>query len=188
MTFAETGSRVPVTLGGGVATPDTSTIVVSGSDASGSVLVGSFDGGHTWSVVLRAGAAGFADLGFTTTTQGVVVTSSANGLDRLLITRDGGQLMSAGGGPGPRRASYQSAPRQSSRSVHAEGRSARARGGGGGRDGRGSPRPPGAAGGGVHPPSPAPSHSKGTRTTSCAAPVRPTPSWGARHPPLGRRT
>ena len=93
-TFAETGSPVPVTLGGGVATPDTSTIVVAGSDAGGSVLVGSFDGGHTWSVVLRAGTVGFADLGFTTTTQGVVVTNSANGLGRLLITRDGGHTWS----------------------------------------------------------------------------------------------
>jgi hypothetical protein len=95
LTFAESSTRVPVTLGGGVATPDTSTIVVSGSDASGSVLVGSFDGGHTWSVVLRAGTVGFADLGFTTLSQGVVVTSSASGSDRLLMTRDGGHTWSA---------------------------------------------------------------------------------------------
>ena len=94
-TFAETGSRVPVTLGGGVATPDTSTIVVAGSDAKGSVLVGSFDGGHTWSLVLRAGNVGLTDLGFTTPTQGVVVTSSASGSDRLLMTRDGGHTWSA---------------------------------------------------------------------------------------------
>ena len=95
VTFAESSSLVPVTLGGGVATPDTSTIVVSGVDASGSVLVGSFNGGHSWSVVLRAGALAFADLGFTTTTQGVVVTSSASGSDRLLMTRDGGHTWSA---------------------------------------------------------------------------------------------
>jgi hypothetical protein len=94
-TFAESGSVVPVLLGGGVATPDTSTIVVAGTDASGSVLVGSFNGGHSWSVVLRAGAVTFADLGFTTTTQGVVVMSSPSGSDRLLMTRDGGHSWSA---------------------------------------------------------------------------------------------
>ena len=94
-TFAETGSRVPVTLGGGLAMPDTSTIVVSGSDSKGSVLVGSFDGGQRWSIVLRAGNVGLTDLGFTTPTQGVVVTSSASGSDHLLMTRDGGHTWSA---------------------------------------------------------------------------------------------
>lgn len=94
-TFTERGSLVPVTQGGGVATADTATIVVAGTDASGSVLVGSFDGGQHWSVRLRAGTDGFADLGFTTRTQGVVVTSSPSGSDRLLMTRDGGRTWSA---------------------------------------------------------------------------------------------
>jgi hypothetical protein len=94
-TFTERGSLVPVTEGGGVATPDTATVVVAGTDASGSVLVGSFDGGQHWSVRLRAGNVGFADLGFTTRMQGVVVTSSPSGSDRLLMTRDGGHTWSA---------------------------------------------------------------------------------------------
>ena len=94
-TFVEAAGSLPVTLGGGIATPDTSTIVVAGSDAKGSVLVGSFDGGHTWSLVHRAATVGFADLGFTTSTQGVVVTSSASGSDHLLMTRDGGRTWSA---------------------------------------------------------------------------------------------
>ncbi len=93
-TFAETGSRVPVTLGGGVATPGTSTIVVSGTNSTQSILVGSFDGGQTWSTVLQAGSVGLADLGFTTPTQGVVVAIGA-GAGRLLMTHDGGRTWSA---------------------------------------------------------------------------------------------
>jgi photosystem II stability/assembly factor-like uncharacterized protein len=93
-TFAETGSRVPVTLGGGVATPGTSTIIVSGTDSTESVLVGSFDGGQTWSTVLQAGSVGLADLGFTTPTQGVVV-AIGTGAGRLLMTHDGGRTWSA---------------------------------------------------------------------------------------------
>jgi hypothetical protein len=94
-TFAETGGRVPVTLGGGVATADTLTIIVAGSDSTGSVLVGSFDGGHTWSPVLRAGTDALGELGFTTPVQGVVITTSAGGSGRLLMTRDAGHTWSA---------------------------------------------------------------------------------------------
>jgi hypothetical protein len=86
--FVETGGRLPVDATGGVATPDTSTIVVS-NDA---VVVGSFDGGNTWSTVLRAGN---ADLGFTTPSQGVVITHSADGSSGLFMTRDGGRTWSA---------------------------------------------------------------------------------------------
>jgi hypothetical protein len=93
--FAETGSKLPVTMASGAATPDTSTIVVAGSDSKGTALAGSFDSGTTWSTVLSAGAVTVADLGFTTQTQGVVITASANGSSKLLMTRDGGHIWSA---------------------------------------------------------------------------------------------
>jgi len=93
-TFVETGPRTPVGGASGVASPDRSTIVIAGSDASGSILVGSFDGGLTWSTVLGAGAATFADLGFTTATQGIVITTAGTA-NHLLMTRDGGRTWGA---------------------------------------------------------------------------------------------
>ncbi|HEY5436503.1 MAG TPA: hypothetical protein VIK13_14825 [Candidatus Limnocylindrales bacterium] len=101
--FTETGGRVPVALGSEVAMADTSAIVVSGSNSTGSVLAGTFDGGQTWSVVLQEGSGPLglvpdvrlAELGFTTPTQGVVVASLVSGSGQLLMTRDGGHTWSA---------------------------------------------------------------------------------------------
>ena len=74
-----------------ITSPSPSVIVVGGSDATGAILVGTYDGGRTWSVVAPLGAVSIADLGFTTTSQGVVVTAPADGPASLLMTRDGGQ-------------------------------------------------------------------------------------------------
>ncbi|HVA87659.1 MAG TPA: hypothetical protein VNF73_15245 [Candidatus Saccharimonadales bacterium] len=87
LTFVETGTRVPGGLEAEIASPGTSTVIVAGGAGTRSVLVGSFDGGRTWTTVFSGGAAASSDLGFTTPTQGVVVTNDG----RLLMTRDGGR-------------------------------------------------------------------------------------------------
>ena len=93
--FAETGAQVPVLDGTGAATPGTSTIVVAGSSSSGSVLVASFDGGASWGSVLHVSSGELNDLGFTNSSQGVVVvTNFATGSGRLFMTRDGGHTWS----------------------------------------------------------------------------------------------
>ena len=93
--FVAKGGRLPVDSINGVATPGTSTIVIAGWDSTEAVLVGSFDGGKTWSTVVRAGTVQLSDLGFTTPSQGVVITNSASGSSGLLMTRDGGHTWSA---------------------------------------------------------------------------------------------
>ena len=89
--FVEAATEVPVTMAARITSPSPSVIVVGGSDATGAILVGTYDGGRTWSVVAPLGAVSIADLGFTTTSQGVVVTAPADGPASLLMTRDGGQ-------------------------------------------------------------------------------------------------
>jgi hypothetical protein len=78
-----------------VATPSPATVVVGGALNPGngppvSALSASFDGGHTWQTVYQAPqTTSWADLGFTTLTQGVVVADTQSG-SMLLMTRDGG--------------------------------------------------------------------------------------------------
>ena len=40
------------------------------------MVIASFDGGHTWTTVLKPGLVTFNDLGFTTQTQGVLITTN----------------------------------------------------------------------------------------------------------------
>jgi photosystem II stability/assembly factor-like uncharacterized protein len=95
LTFTETGPRNPIiATASGLATPDRSTIVIAGSDTHGAVLAGSFDGGRTWTKVLNAGAVTLNDLGFTTTQQGVVISTASTGTSHLLMTHDGGKTWS----------------------------------------------------------------------------------------------
>jgi photosystem II stability/assembly factor-like uncharacterized protein len=89
--FAETGTRPPISSATAVATPGRSTIAVAGSDTIGAAIVASYDGGRTWSTVLRAGAVRLVDLGFTTPTQGIVITTDEAGAGHLLMTHDAGQ-------------------------------------------------------------------------------------------------
>ena len=98
--FVESGAAVPLQMAAQVASASQSVIVVGGSDATGAVLVATFDGGRTWAVVAHLGAVAIADLGFTTATQGVVITASANGTASLLMTRDGGRTWRAVGSTG----------------------------------------------------------------------------------------
>ncbi len=98
--FVELSPAVPLTGADEVATPNTSTIVVAGEsplDAHGAstpVVIASFDGGHTWTTVLKPGQVTFTDLGFTTQTQGVLITTVGT-TSRLLMTRDGGHTWAA---------------------------------------------------------------------------------------------
>jgi photosystem II stability/assembly factor-like uncharacterized protein len=95
-TFKETATRNPLLdTASAVATPGRSTIVIAGFDSTGSALVTSYDGGRTWIKVYQAGLASLSDLGFTTTKQGVVITTAEGGASQLLMTRDGGRTWSA---------------------------------------------------------------------------------------------
>lgn len=87
-------SRPPQTgdLDGIAATPDGQTVGLSVSTAGPGSIQLSGDGGSGWSTAYSAdqtGGAGFADLGFTTDTQGVVVLAPGQS-GVLLMTRDGG--------------------------------------------------------------------------------------------------
>jgi len=81
--FAASPVAVPVSGVSVVASPAPSTIVVAG----GTGLEASFDGGHTWAKV--AGGPPWADMGFTTASQGVAVSNGG-----VLMTHDGGHIWS----------------------------------------------------------------------------------------------
>jgi hypothetical protein len=89
-TFTEKGGRTPLDGASSVATASTSTIVIAGNDSRGTVLVGSFDGGQSWKTVDRPATGSLSDLGFTTSIQGVVISTASSGASHLLMTRDGG--------------------------------------------------------------------------------------------------
>lgn len=97
-TFVAAPTAVPLTMTAGIAAASPSVTVVGGTDAVGAALVGTFDGGRTWSVVARLGTVGLTDLGFTSATQGVVVATSGNGPGTVYMTRDGGRTWGAVGG------------------------------------------------------------------------------------------
>jgi photosystem II stability/assembly factor-like uncharacterized protein len=83
-----------------IATASASVTVVGGTDATGAVLVATFDAGRTWSVVARLGTADPVDLGFTTPTQGVLVATSGDVPATFWMTRDGGRTWSVVGAAG----------------------------------------------------------------------------------------
>ncbi len=99
-TFVETATAVPLTMTARITAASSSVTVVGGTDATGGALVATFDAGRTWSVVARLGMVDLADLGFTTPTQGVVVTTSADKPATLMMTRDGGRTWRAVGAAG----------------------------------------------------------------------------------------
>jgi photosystem II stability/assembly factor-like uncharacterized protein len=95
VTFTRVGGRLPFAFGGALATPEKSTIVASGSNSSGTTsLVTSVDGGRTWPSTLNAGKVGISQLGFTTRTQGLVITMTESGAGAMLMTHDGGRTWS----------------------------------------------------------------------------------------------
>ena len=93
--FIEIGKRNPtIDSASGLATPNRSTIVIAGYDSHGSVLTGSFDSGHSWTVVAQPTSVSLTDLGFTSPSQGVVIATASSGASHLLMTRDGGHTWS----------------------------------------------------------------------------------------------
>ena len=99
-TFGEAATAVPLTMTGQVTAASPSVIVVGGTDATGAVLVATFDAGRTWSVVARLGMSDLGDLGFTTPTQGFVVATSPDAPAKFWMTRDGGRTWSVVGAAG----------------------------------------------------------------------------------------
>ncbi len=65
-TFVAAPTAVPLTMTAAIAAASPIVTVVGGTDATGAALVGTFDGGRTWSVLARLGTGGLTDLGFTT--------------------------------------------------------------------------------------------------------------------------
>lgn len=92
---ASTGPSGGDTLEVAMASPS---VVVVAAASGASWLYGTFDGGRTWSTVEQdtsSGGAPWRDLGFTNTSQGVVIEGLKPGVaglppNRLLMTRDGG--------------------------------------------------------------------------------------------------
>ncbi len=99
-TFVEAATTVPLTTTGQITAASPSVIVVGGTDATGAVLVATFDAGRTWSVVARLGTAEPVDLGFTTPTQGVLIAASGDAPATFWMTRDGGRTWSVVGAAG----------------------------------------------------------------------------------------
>ena len=74
-----------------IAAPTTSTVVAAVSGPGNAIeLVASSNGGLTWTSVLVTGPVQVIYLGFTTATQGVLITSDSGSRTQLLMTRDGG--------------------------------------------------------------------------------------------------
>lgn len=93
--FTEPGPRTPLDSAAVIATPSRSVIVIGGAEGKKGVLIGSFDGGKTWPAAHDAGPeVAFSELGFSTTDQGVVITTATSGISNLLMTRDGGHTWS----------------------------------------------------------------------------------------------
>ena len=99
-TFVEAATTVPLSMTTQVTSASSSVVVVGGTDATGAALVATFDAGRTWSVVARLGTADVVDLGFTTPTQGIAVTTSGDGPATFLMTHDGGRTWPTIGGAG----------------------------------------------------------------------------------------
>jgi photosystem II stability/assembly factor-like uncharacterized protein len=76
-----------------VAPPAATMFKADGGASSGSEVIASHDGGLTWTVVLGPSQGWVSYLGFTTASQGVLITSDVGGdqgHSQLLMTRDGG--------------------------------------------------------------------------------------------------
>jgi len=85
LTFTRVGSTLPTYPADAAAAASLSTVVVAGLRGSNTVLEATFNGGSTWHQVLTLPSGDIADLGFTTTTQGVLIVAG-----HLDMTRDGG--------------------------------------------------------------------------------------------------
>jgi photosystem II stability/assembly factor-like uncharacterized protein len=88
-TFVARGVTLPTYPGQAAAAANSTTIAVAGLLGSHNVLEVTFNGGASWTRELTFASGEINDLGFTTTTQGVVVNAG-----HLLMTRDGGHTWS----------------------------------------------------------------------------------------------
>ena len=94
-TFAPAAAKVPVFSIEGVAAPAPGIALVAGSlSGVGSAIVGSFDGGASWTAVHVIQGAGSLDLSFNAPEEGVAISTSGDGRSELLMTRDGGRTWS----------------------------------------------------------------------------------------------
>jgi len=94
-TFTPAPSKPPVFSIEGVAAPAPGIVFVAGSlSGVGSAIVGSFDGGATWTAVHVLQGAGSMDVSFTTPDQGIAIAVSGDGSSALVMTRDGGRSWS----------------------------------------------------------------------------------------------
>jgi len=84
-TFTRAAAEVPLAEVDGLAAPTTTTVAAAGLGYNGTAVVFSNDGGRTWRTVLYLGQAQVLYLGFTTPTQGFVISSSG-----MQITYDAG--------------------------------------------------------------------------------------------------
>jgi photosystem II stability/assembly factor-like uncharacterized protein len=79
-------ASLPLSNTSGIALSSSGTVVVGGRTSSAPVLLASFDGGATWTMVYQGSdTILISELGFTTATQGVAIIGN-----RLLMTVDGG--------------------------------------------------------------------------------------------------
>jgi photosystem II stability/assembly factor-like uncharacterized protein len=91
-TFSEADTPLPLATINGVAAASESVIALAGSTEVRSEIEATFDSGQTWLPVFEhTPDATFADLGFTTRSQGVAIVSDPDANDLLLMTRDGGR-------------------------------------------------------------------------------------------------
>jgi photosystem II stability/assembly factor-like uncharacterized protein len=94
-TFTPAASKPPVFSIEGVAAPAPGVAFVAGSlSGVGSAIVGSFDGGATWTAVHVLQGAGSLGVSFTTADQGISISATGDGRSDLLMTRDGGRTWS----------------------------------------------------------------------------------------------
>jgi hypothetical protein len=91
LTFARTGAAPPVDQATEIASTGPHAFVLAGGDARGTILVGSFDTGRTWKTLLQPVLEQVSELGFTTSSQGVLILTDDQGTARLFMTRDGGR-------------------------------------------------------------------------------------------------
>ena len=86
-TFAQSGTRVPISGAGGIASPGASSTFLTGTTAQGSAIVRSSDGGQTWQPV--SGLGGEGQLNFIDQTAGWMIAKTGDSIS-LVQTKDGG--------------------------------------------------------------------------------------------------
>jgi hypothetical protein len=89
-TFTRAAAEMPLAEVDGLAAPTATTVAAAGLGYNGTAVIFSSDGGRTWRTVLYLGQAQVYYVGFTTATQGFVISSAG-----MQITYDAGQTWRA---------------------------------------------------------------------------------------------